>query len=83
MNILYFAWLRTQIGKASETIDLPQDVKTLEELLTHLRSQGDPYMSALADMTVIRIAVDQEYIQGDRSLEGVKEVAFFPPVTGG
>ncbi len=83
MKILYFAWLRTQIGHAEETVSLPAEVKTARQLIDWLISRGDPYASALADRSVIRIAVDQDYVQEDAPLEGASEIAFFPPVTGG
>jgi len=83
MKILYFAWLRTQLGTAEETIELPSDVTTLDDLILFLKEKGDTYRSAFADMTVIRIAVDQEYVTGNVPLGGVTEIAFFPPVTGG
>ncbi|WP_025899733.1 molybdopterin converting factor subunit 1 [Sneathiella glossodoripedis] len=83
MKILYFAWLRAQIGMAEDTVDLPKEVTTVDQLLEFLISRGEPYSSALADRNVIRVALDQEYVKGDAALKDAKEVAFFPPVTGG
>jgi sulfur-carrier protein len=83
MKILYFAWLRTKLGAAEEQIDLTDDITHLEDLLLLLKSRNDAYRSAFADMDVIRVAFDQEYVIGNPPLDGVTEVAFFPPVTGG
>jgi len=83
MKILYFAWLRTQIGTAEESIQVPPHITTLYALVDWLKTRGEPYTSALADMSAIRVAVDQEYASNDISIEGANEIAFFPPVTGG
>lgn len=83
MKILYFAWLRTQIGTAEETIQVPADITTLYALIDWMKARGEPYNAALADMSAIRVAVDQEYASSDISIAGASEIAFFPPVTGG
>ncbi|OUR78538.1 molybdopterin converting factor subunit 1 [Alphaproteobacteria bacterium 46_93_T64] len=83
MKILYFAWLRAQLGMAEETISLPEDVNNLHDLIDWLRARSDVFYAAFSDMDVIRIAVDQEYVTENVPLKGVREIAFFPPVTGG
>ncbi len=83
MKILYFAWLRTQIGTAEETLQVPPHITTLFALIDWMRARGEPYTSALADMSAIRVAVDQEYASEDVSITAASEIAFFPPVTGG
>ena len=83
MKILYFAWLRTQLGMAEEIIELPGDVTTLYELVDWLKGRSHTFEAAFSDMNVIRIAVDQDYVTENMSLTDVKEIAFFPPVTGG
>lgn len=83
MKILYFAWLRAQIGHAEEIVTLPAEVTTTSQLIDWLIARGDPYASALSDRSVIRIALDQDYVQEDAPLKGASEIAFFPPVTGG
>ncbi len=83
MKILYFAWLRTQIGTAEEIIQVPDHITTLYALIDWMKARGEPYQSALADMSAIRVAVDQEYASNDLSITGANEIAFFPPVTGG
>ena len=83
MKILYFAWLRTQLGLAEEVINLPDNIENLENLIDHLRARNAAFEAAFSDMKVIRVAVDQEYVTENVSLKDVQEVAFFPPVTGG
>lgn len=83
MKILYFAWLRSKVGIAEESIMLPETVTTLYELIAWLKLRGPAYEEIFANLDVVRVAIDQEYVIGDTSLTGMSEIAFFPPVTGG
>lgn len=83
MKLLYFAWLRTRIGCAEEEIDLLPEVKDVAGLLDWLRSRGDGYAEALRDLSVVRVAVNQNYVGLEHPVRGIDEVAIFPPVTGG
>lgn len=83
MKVLYFAWLRTKIGCAEETIDLPEGTKTVKDVLDHLRNRGGAYSEALSADKVIRVAVNQDYAQPDDPVAADDEFAIFPPVTGG
>jgi len=83
MRVLYFAWVRQRTGTGEETIDVPEDVTTVGELAAHLSRRDEGYASAFENMSVIRAAVDQEHVSLDHPLKGAREVAFFPPVTGG
>jgi molybdopterin synthase sulfur carrier subunit len=83
VKVLYFAWLRTRIGRGEEDIDLPAEVRTVGELMAWLRGRGPGYAAAFAQSAMIRAAVDQDYAAPDRALGAATEVAFFPPVTGG
>ena len=83
MKVLYFAWLRTKIGCAEEEIDLPDTVKTVEDVLDYLRIKGDAYAEALGEDKVIRVALNQDYAQLDTPVQNTDEFAIFPPVTGG
>ena len=83
MTLLYFAWVREQIGRDAEKIALPSDVQTVAALLDWLRSRGGGYASALEDMSVIRVAVNQEFAAPDHAVADGDEIALFPPVTGG
>lgn len=81
MNILYFAWVRERIGIPRETIDT--DAATVTALVEELKAREERYEAAFADVSALRVALDQELADFDASLEGVREVAFFPPMTGG
>ena len=83
MRMVYFAWLRTRIGVAEETLEPPASVGTVGELLGWLKGQGEGYAQALADLSVVRVAVNQEYARADHPVKPGDEVALFPPVTGG
>ena len=83
MTLLYFAWVRERIGCDSEEIALPADVRTVAALLDWLRGRGAGYASALEDLSVIRVAVNQEFAAPDHAVADGDEVALFPPVTGG
>ncbi|CUH66119.1 Sulfur carrier protein MoaD [Thalassovita gelatinovora] len=81
MDVLYFAWVRERIGIPRETLDT--SARTVAELVEELRGREDRYAAAFADLSALRVAVDQDLTDFDASLEGVREVAFFPPMTGG
>nr|WP_286207725.1 molybdopterin converting factor subunit 1 [Hephaestia sp. MAHUQ-44] len=81
--MLYFAWVREAVGTGHERIDLPDDVATITALLDWLAARDARYASAFADRTRLRAAIDQRFVGLDASLAGAREVAIFPPVTGG
>ena len=81
MQILYFAWLRERIGAARETGET--DAADVAALVEELRAREPRYAAAFADLSAIRVALDQEMADFDAPLAGAREVAFFPPVTGG
>ena len=81
MNILYFAWVRERIGLPREKVET--SARTVLDLVEELRAREERYAVAFSDLSGLRVAVDQELADFDASLEGVREVAFFPPVTGG
>jgi sulfur-carrier protein len=83
MKILYFAWVRERVGLGEETVMVPETVTTVAALINWLITRGENYQAAFADLRVIRAAVDQNHVQLDAALNGAREVAFFPPVTGG
>lgn len=83
MKVLYFAWLRNQIGVSEESLDLPNEVETVADVLEFLRAKGSPYVEAFAPEKTIRVALDQNYAALDAPISSVAEIAFFPPVTGG
>ncbi len=83
MKILYFAWLRTRIGCAEEELELPAGVRDVAGLLDWLPTRGPRYAAALCDLSVVRVAVNQDYVAREHPLRPDDEVAIFPPVTGG
>ena len=83
MKLLYFAWLRSQIGVAEEEVTPPDDVRDVASLLAWMRSRGPTYAAALADDRVVKVAVNQEFARADDAVAPGDEVALFPPVTGG
>ena len=83
MKIRYFAWLREAIGTSSEDLTYNPDWKNVADLVAFLRAQSTEHSQALEDMTLVRVAVNYDYVDLDHPLKPEDEVAFFPPVTGG
>lgn len=81
MDVLYFAWVRERIGTPNDKVDT--EAATVRELVEELRAREERYQAAFADLSALRVAVDQELADFDAPLAGVREVAFFPPMTGG
>lgn len=83
VTILYFAWLRERIGRASEELMLPPQVETVATLVDFLAARGGGYTAAFANRRTVRCAINQEFAPTGASVQPGDEVAFFPPVTGG
>jgi molybdopterin synthase sulfur carrier subunit len=83
VKLLYFAWLRARIGCAEEEVELPAGVQDVAGLLGWLQSRGGRYAEALQNLSVVRVAVNKEYVGCEHPLREGDEVAIFPPVTGG
>lgn len=83
MKVLYFAWLREKAGTAAEEVSPPAEVADVEGLIDWLRDRGGGPAVALADLSTVRVAVNQEHAGLDHAVGPDDEVAFFPPVTGG
>lgn len=83
MKLLYFAWLKQRTGVAVEEVAPPASVKDVAGLLDWLKSRGPGYAAALKDLSVVRVAINQEYVRLDHPVRSGDEVALFPPVTGG
>lgn len=81
IQVLYFAWLRERIGLPKEQVET--SAKTVTDLVQDLSARDARYAAAFSDISALRVALDQELSNFDASLEGVHEVAFFPPMTGG
>lgn len=83
MKVLYFAWLRERIGKAEEDIVFPASVATAREALQHLVGLGEEYAYAFENPQIVRIALDRRHVPPETPLGAAREIAFFPPMTGG
>jgi sulfur-carrier protein len=83
VKLVYFAWVRERIGRPEEDLQLPPDIHTVGELLHWLRERGEEYRMALQHPEAIRVAIDQEHVDHRQRLEGAREIALFPPMTGG
>lgn len=83
LKLRYFAWLREKTGKGEELIDLPEGIVTIAQLVDWLKSRGPEYELAFERADIIRAAIDQTHVKPDASIAGAREIAFFPPVTGG
>ncbi len=83
VKLVYFAWVRERIGRQEETIDLPAEVRTVSDLLSHLRGRGEGYETALQAPEAIRVAIDRQHALHEAPVAGAREIALFPPMTGG
>jgi sulfur-carrier protein len=83
MKAFYFAWVRERVGKPEEELDPPAAVITVGDLIAWLCKRGDNYAYAFDKPLAVRAALDRVHVRSDASIAGAKEVAFFPPMTGG
>ncbi|MBO4223162.1 MULTISPECIES: molybdopterin converting factor subunit 1 [Bradyrhizobium] len=83
MKVKYFAWVRERIGRAEETIEPPADIRTIGELIDWLAGRDEASAYAFEKPKVIRAAIDHAHVQQDAAISGAREIAFFPPMTGG
>lgn len=81
IDVLYFAWVRERIGLPREQVETK--AATVADLIDELKAREERYAFAFEDLSALRVAVDQELVDFDAPLNGVREVAFFPPMTGG
>lgn len=81
IDVMYFAWVRERIGEPRETLDT--NARTVADLVEELREREPRYAAAFQDLSALRVSLDQELASFDAPLKGVREVAFFPPMTGG
>ncbi|CAM5765023.1 molybdopterin converting factor subunit 1 [Bosea minatitlanensis] len=83
VRLVYFAWVRERVGMADETLDVPADLATVADLVRWLKARGENYQAAFANEAVVRAALDQVHAKPDSPLGNAREIAFFPPMTGG
>ncbi|KQT88413.1 molybdopterin converting factor subunit 1 [Aurantimonas sp. Leaf443] len=83
MKLVYFAWVRERIGLTEEEVELPAGIVTVEDLLHWLKGRGPNYDAALQAPEIVRVAIDQEHGDHSEPIAGAREIAIFPPMTGG
>ena len=83
MKVKYFAWVRERIGVAEETVEPPASVHTVDDLIGWLSGRGETYAYAFETPRVIRAAIDHAHVKPNAMISGAREIAFFPPMTGG
>ena len=83
MRVKYFAWVRERIGISEEMVEPPAAVRTVDDLIGWLSGRGEAYAYAFEKPKVIRAAIDHTHVRPDAAIAGAREIAFFPPMTGG
>ena len=83
MKLVYFAWVRERIGLPEEEVELPPAIATIADLVGWLKTRGEEYDYAFENEGVVRAAIDKVHARPDAPLAGAREIAFFPPMTGG
>lgn len=82
-KFLYFAWVRERIGISNEELEIPEEIENVRDLLIWLASQGEQYQNALSEPESLRVALDHTHVEANAPISGAKEIAIFPPMTGG
>jgi sulfur-carrier protein len=83
VKVRYFAWVRERVGKPEEDIEPPAGIATVGELMNWLAKRGEEYAHAFDNPKVIRAAIDRTHVRPEATIDGAREIAFFPPMTGG
>ena len=83
MKLVYFAWVRERVGRPDEEVDPPDAVATVADLVRWLKSRGEEYDYAFENESVVRAAIDHVHVKPEAAIAGAREIAFFPPMTGG
>ena len=83
MKVLYFSWIKDNIGKGEEEISLDENIKTISDLINHLINVDENYKKAFKDISIIRFSKNMNLVNIDENIDNNDEIAFFPPMTGG
>lgn len=83
VKLVYFAWVRERVGRSEEEVEVPAGVETVADLVRWLRGRGEEYAYAFENEGVVRAAIDHTHARPEAPLSGAREIAFFPPMTGG
>jgi molybdopterin synthase sulfur carrier subunit len=81
IDLIYFSWIRERVGKSSEAIETR--AATVVELIEELKLKDIRYSEVFSDLGSFRVAINQEIADFNASIKDAKEIAFFPPMTGG
>jgi molybdopterin synthase sulfur carrier subunit len=82
-KLVYFAWVRERVGKPEEDVELPSGLETVADLVRWLKTRGEEYDHAFENEGVVRAAIDKVHAKPDAAIADAREIAFFPPMTGG
>lgn len=83
LKLVYFAWVRERVGLTDETVTPPASTATIADLVRWLKSRGEGYELAFENESIVRAAIDQTHAKPATTIAGAREIAFFPPMTGG
>jgi len=83
IKLVYFAWVRERVGRTDEEVELPAGLATVADLVRWLQGRGEEYAYAFENAQVVRAAIDHTHVKPDAAIAGAREIAFFPPMTGG
>jgi len=83
VKLLYFAWVREKAGRAEEEVELPAGAETVADVIAWLKTRGSEFEAAFERGEIIRAAIDHTHVKHTAPVAGAREIAFFPPVTGG
>ena len=82
VRLVYFAWVRERVGKPHEDVELPEGVATVADLVAWLTTRGEEYAHAF-ESGAVRAAIDRNHVRAEAPIADAREIAFFPPMTGG
>jgi molybdopterin synthase sulfur carrier subunit len=83
VKLVYFAWVRERVGRTDEEVEVPAGLATVADLVRWLKERGEEYAYAFENADVVRAAIDHTHVKPNAAIAGAREIAFFPPMTGG
>jgi len=83
VKLVYFAWVRERVGRTDEEVEVPAGLATVADLVRWLKERGEEYAYAFENADVVRAAIDHTHVKPEAAIAGAREIAFFPPMTGG